>query len=59
MIDDDNTKSSDYPRTLQSIADEMGISRQAVADIEKRALMKCRKIIRMTSMIESSDILPD
>lgn len=31
--------------TYQQIADELGISRQAVYQIEKRALMKIRKIL--------------
>lgn len=59
MTDDEHKDLQNIPRTLQSIADEMGITRQAVAEIEKRALMKCRKIIRRTSQIEASDILPD
>ena len=46
------------PRTLQSIADELGITRQAVAEIEKRALIKCRKIMKSRKMISKSDILP-
>jgi len=59
MNDDKDEPANNHPRTLQSIADELGITRQAVAEIEKRALMKCRKILRRMRLINKNDILPD
>lgn len=55
----DKQKSNEREMTAQDVADHFGVSRQAIADIEKRALMKCRKIIRLTSMMKPTDILPD
>lgn len=36
-----------YHHTQQEVADELGISREAVSDIEKRALRKLKKHLIM------------
>jgi DNA-directed RNA polymerase sigma subunit (sigma70/sigma32) len=38
--------------TYQQIADELGISRQAVYEIEKKALMKIKRILAKRGMFK-------
>lgn len=41
----------------EEIAQQFGVSRQAIADIERKALAKARKIIERK--LKAQDIIPD
>lgn len=48
----------DMNMTAQEVADHLGVSRQAIADIEKKVLRKLRKRL-IEKGIEAHNILPD
>lgn len=37
---------TDYEMTREEIGDRLGVSRQTIADIEKKALLKLRRALR-------------
>jgi DNA-directed RNA polymerase sigma subunit (sigma70/sigma32) len=44
-VDDDEPVNRDlYSRTQQDIADELGVTRNAVGDVERRAIKKFREV---------------
>jgi len=43
-------------RSHKEIADELGISRQRVQQLEKEALKKCRKLLTFNNMTSSKDL---
>ena len=47
-LDDEQEKETDYyyAETMQAIADELGVSRSAVQQIERRAFKKLRKALK-------------
>jgi DNA-directed RNA polymerase specialized sigma subunit len=57
MTDDKDKKKYDMEMTAQDVADEMGVSRQTIADIERRALKKIRKMLK--AKFDKQDLLPD
>lgn len=57
-IDDEETESVDrdlYYQTQQEVADELGITRIAVGQTERRALKKVREIL--TKKFKKSDLI--
>lgn len=54
---DEYQKHSDREMTAQEVADHLGVTRQNVADIEKRALRKALKMLQWK--LDKQDILPD
>jgi transcriptional regulator with XRE-family HTH domain len=46
----ERTEIKDPFMTLQEIADAMGVSREMVRQLERSALMKCRKVLRNKNM---------
>lgn len=57
MTEDKDKKKYDMEMTAQDVADEMGVSRQTIADIERRALKKIRKMLK--AKFNKQDLLPD
>lgn len=57
MTDNKDKKKYDMEMTAQDVADEMGVSRQTIADIERRALKKIRKMLK--AKFDKQDLLPD
>lgn len=57
MTEDKDKKKYDMEMTAQDVADEMGVSRQTIADIERRALKKIRKMLK--AKFDKQDLLPD
>lgn len=48
----------DMNMTAQEVADDLGVSRQLVADIERKVLAKLRKRL-LEKGIDADNILPD
>lgn len=57
MTDNKDKKKYDMEMTAQDVADELGVSRQTIADIERRALKKIRKMLK--AKFDKQDLLPD
>ena len=57
MTEPNEKKKYDMEMTAQDVADEMGVSRQTIADIERRALKKIRKMLK--AKFDKQDLLPD
>ena len=57
MTEDKDKKRYDMEMTAQDVADHFGVSRQAIADTERKALKKASKMIR--AKFDKQDLLPD
>lgn len=57
MTDSAEKRKYDMEMTAQEVADHFGVSRQAIADIERKALVKARKLIERK--LNKQDIIPD
>lgn len=57
-VDDEEEVASDrsvYAKTQQEVADELGVTRNAVGDTERRALKKAKEIL--TKKFKKSDLI--
>lgn len=57
MTDDKDKKKYDMEMTAQEVADYFGVSRQAIADTERKALKKALKLLK--AKFDKQDLLPD
>jgi DNA-directed RNA polymerase sigma subunit (sigma70/sigma32) len=57
MTDPNEKKKYDMEMTAEDVAKVFGVSRQQIANIEKRALAKARKLIERK--LNKQDIIPD
>lgn len=57
MTEPNEKKKYDMEMTAEDVAKEFGVSRQQIANIERRALAKARKLIERK--LNKQDIIPD